>query len=102
MCHESKILYHHGAIALFTKSWCCADNLHAADAPDLKSAGCKTEYFLLQDLTKVYTDKTGIKFQLGNTGNKKAVNLLMDNKIDFVVPQQNLWVTFGSGKSPSA
>jgi len=71
------------AIALFIKSWCCADNLHAADASVLKSAGCKTEYFLLQDLTKAYTDKTGTKFQLGSTGNKKAVNLLMENKIDF-------------------
>jgi len=49
----------------------------------MKSAGCKTEYYLLQDLSAAYKEKTGNKIQLGKTGNKKAINLLMDNKIDF-------------------
>jgi len=49
----------------------------------LKAAGCKTEYFLLHDLSDAYRMKTGNKIQVGRTGNKKAVNLLMDNKIDF-------------------
>jgi len=49
----------------------------------IKAAGCKTEIFLLKDLTAAYKEKTGNKIQLGNTGNKKAVNLLLDQKIDF-------------------
>ena len=49
----------------------------------IKAAGCKTEFFLLKDLTAAYKEKTGNKIQLGNTGNKKAVNLLLDQKIDF-------------------
>jgi phosphate transport system substrate-binding protein len=49
----------------------------------LQSAGCKTEYFLLQDLAAAYSAKTGTKLQLGNTGNKKAVDLLRNKKIDF-------------------
>jgi phosphate transport system substrate-binding protein len=55
----------------------------AADPIVLQSAGCKTEYFLLQELAAAYSAKTGTKLQLGNTGNKKAVELLMDKKIDF-------------------
>lgn len=56
--------------------------LHAQDTL-LKGAGCKTEYFLLKDLADAYKVKTGKKMQLGNTGNKKAVNLMLDQKIDF-------------------
>lgn len=55
----------------------------AADPIVLHSVGCKTEYFLLQELAAAYTAKEGTKLQLGNTGNKKAVDLLMDKKIDF-------------------
>ena len=58
------------------------DSIAAGDGV-IKSAGCKTEYFLMQDLSAAYKKKTGIKIQLGKTGNKKAINLLMDNKIDF-------------------
>jgi len=49
----------------------------------MKSAGCKTEYFLLQDISAAYKKKTGNKIQLGKTGNKKAIKLLMDNQLDF-------------------
>lgn len=55
----------------------------AADQVVLQAAGCKTEYFLLQELAAAYTAKSGPKLQLGSTGNKKAVDLLMENKIDF-------------------
>jgi len=55
---------------------------HAQDTV-LKAAGCKTEIFLLKDVAEAYKEKTGNKVQLGNTGNKKAVNLLFDQKIDF-------------------
>lgn len=59
------------------------ESIRAAEPVVLQSAGCKTEYFLLQDLAAAYAVKSGTKLQLGNTGNKKAVDLLMDNKIDF-------------------
>jgi len=49
----------------------------------IKGAGCKTEYFLLKDLAEAYKATTGNKLQLGNTGNKKAVNLMLEGKIDF-------------------
>lgn len=54
-----------------------------AAADILQAAGCKTEYFLLKDLAEAYKAKTGNKLQLGNTGNKKAVGLLLEQKIDF-------------------
>lgn len=71
------------AVALVLNLPWTGASLQAAAPQVLKSAGCKTEYFLLQDLTKPFTDRTGTKLQLGNTGNKKAVHLLMDRKIDF-------------------
>lgn len=72
------------AFVLAINFWLVEDMLHAAEEPVIiKSAGCKTEYFLLQDLTEVFSERTGTKLQLGNTGNKKAVNLLLDKKIDF-------------------
>lgn len=49
----------------------------------LQSAGCKTEYYLLKDLASAYNAQTGTKIMLGNTGNKKAIGLLMDRKVDF-------------------
>lgn len=54
-----------------------------AEEAVLKAAGCKTEFFLLKDLAEAYRSKSGNKMQLGNTGNKKAVNLLLERKIDF-------------------
>ena len=54
-----------------------------AEETIIKAAGCKTEFFLLKDIAEAYKKKTGNKLQLGNTGNKKAVNLLLDQKIDF-------------------
>jgi len=55
----------------------------AEEVKVLKSAGCKTEYFLMKDLADSYAAKTGTRIQLGNTGNKKAMNLLMDHRINF-------------------
>lgn len=49
----------------------------------LKAAGCKTEYFLLYYLADEYKKNTGTKIMLGRTGNKKAIRLLMDKRIDF-------------------
>lgn len=49
----------------------------------LKAAGCKTEHFMLKDLVSVYKNKTGNTIRLGRTGNKKAVTLLLNDKVDF-------------------
>lgn len=68
---------------LFNWTFNSPDTVRAAEVKVLQAAGCKTEYFLLQDLAKAYMDKTGTKLQLGSTGNKKALNLLMEKKIDF-------------------
>ena len=49
----------------------------------LKSAGCKTEVYLLKDIAEAYKEQTGKSIRLGSTGNKKAVNLLLEEKVDF-------------------
>lgn len=58
-------------------------NLLAANSAQLTAAGCKTEHFLLIDLASAYKEKTGNSMRLGKTGNKQAVTLLLDNKVDF-------------------
>jgi phosphate transport system substrate-binding protein len=68
------------AIVLFSltigsQALCAADSL--------KSAGCKTEIFLLKDIAEAYKAETGKSIRLGGTGNKKAVNLLLEEKVDF-------------------
>jgi len=49
----------------------------------LRSAGCKTEFFLLENLSEAYHEKYGTKLRTAKTGNKKAVNLLLDGSVDF-------------------
>jgi len=57
----------------------------SADATEthISSAGCKTEYFLLKDLATEYNKKTGTKLRTASTGNKKAMDLMISNDIDF-------------------
>ena len=77
--------------------------VRAADQPVLHAAGCKTEYFLLQELATAYTAKSGTKLQLGSTGNKKAVDLLMEKKIDFTFTCKTVQqLTKGLKLDPSA
>lgn len=47
------------------------------------SAGCKTEYYLIKQLVDAYENETGKKVMLGGTGNKKAMAMMEDEKIDF-------------------
>lgn len=49
----------------------------------IKSAGCKTEYFLLKDLAAGYQKESGTKLRTASTGNKKAMTLMLANDIDF-------------------
>ena len=56
---------------------------HTQQTKVVKGAGCKTEFFLLKDLTEAYKSKTGNKLLIGSTGNKDAVNLMLEGKIDF-------------------
>lgn len=71
------------AVAFGVISFLTVGTVRAAEQLVLQSAGCKTEYFLLQDLAAAYDAKSGTKMKLGDTGNKKAVDLLIDKKIDF-------------------
>ena len=57
--------------------------LHAAEVKLINSAGCKTEYHLMKDLCLAYEEKTGIEIRTGKTGNKKAIELMLDGKVDF-------------------
>jgi len=54
-----------------------------SETDSLKSAGCKTEIFLLKDIAEAYEAETGKSIRLGRTGNKKAINLLLEEKVDF-------------------
>jgi phosphate transport system substrate-binding protein len=62
--------------------WTTSTEIFAAEKA-LKSAGCKTEAFLLKDLAESYQESSGQKLKVGQTGNKKAVELLLEDKIDF-------------------
>ena len=43
------------------------------------SAGCKTEYYLIKELADAYKAKTGVSIQAGQTGNAKAIDLMLTN-----------------------
>lgn len=77
-----KMKYVLSLLVLFFSVFCLLPGTYAV-AEVLKSAGCKTEYYLLKDLSDSYKKDSGHKVQLGKTGNKKAVNLLLEGKIDF-------------------
>ena len=65
----------------------------AAFATPIKCAGCKTEYFLMDHLKGPFNQATGSALQPGKIGNKKAVQLLADGKIQFAFtckPHQKL------------
>ncbi len=54
-----------------------------SETDHLKSAGCKTEIYLLKDIAEAYKAQTGKSIRLGGTGNKTAVDLLLEEKVDF-------------------
>ena len=58
-------------------------SLYAQSKTHLKCAGCKTEFFLMKDLCKAGSGKSDCSIKPGKTGNKKAIELLLQNKIDF-------------------
>jgi len=47
------------------------------------SAGCKTEHFLITHLAGPYEAATGQTILPGSTGNKKAIHLFAEGKLDF-------------------
>lgn len=49
----------------------------------IKCAGCKTEYYLIKALAKPFKTETSIKLAPAKSGNKIAMQLLIDNKISF-------------------
>ncbi len=71
-------------VALFALLLMWPIGLQAQDK-DLKiySAGCKTEYYLIKELADAYKVKTGVTIQAGQTGNSKAIELMLDNKVNF-------------------
>ena len=65
----------------------CVSLLMPAAAPaggtHIKSAGCKTEFYLMKDLAAAYQKKTGTKLRTASTGNKKAMDLMLAADVDF-------------------
>lgn len=71
-------------VALFALLLICPAGSQALDKNlKINSAGCKTEYYLIKELSDAYKNKTGVSIQAGQTGNKKAMDLMLNNEIDF-------------------
>ena len=58
----------------------------------IKCAGCKTEYYLIKALAKPFKTETSIKLAPAKSGNKIAMQLLIDNKISFAFTCKSLSV----------
>ncbi len=55
-------------------------------------AGCKTEYYLIVKLTDVLNaQQADYSYKPAKTGNKKAVELMVDGKIDFAFTCKDHW-----------
>jgi len=58
----------------------------------LKCAGCKTEYYLIQALVKPFAAESSIQLTPAKSGNKIAMQLLLDKKITFAFTCKSLSV----------
>lgn len=70
-------------IAAFVLGLFLTSSLVHSDEIVLKAAGCKTEFYLFKDLAEAFKEATGNKLLPAAIGNKKAVKLLLEQKIDF-------------------
>ncbi|MBU8870156.1 MAG: substrate-binding domain-containing protein [Gemmatimonadales bacterium] len=57
--------------------------VETVQADPVRCAGCKTEHFLIQHLAAPYEALSGVKLLPGGSGNKKAILLFVDGKINF-------------------
>lgn len=55
----------------------------SAQAEPVRCAGCKTENYLIQHLAAPYQAAAGVEILPGGTGNKMAIQLFSEGKIDF-------------------
>jgi ABC-type phosphate transport system substrate-binding protein len=62
-----------------------------ADIETLSCAGCKTEYLLFSDLAKVSSKQKVVNLKPAKTGNKKAIELFKDGKVDFAFTCKSHW-----------
>lgn len=72
-------------IVLIVLSICCLSRVHAKNIDDpitLFLGGCKTEYFLIKELSQAYSAKNKVEFRLLSIGNKRAISLFMSNRLD--------------------
>ena len=59
-------------------------------AEQVNCAGCKTEYYLIKELTdSLNNELTDINIKPAKTGNKKAVELMIDGKVNFAFTCKN-------------
>ncbi len=76
------------AIYIVLQAFICISLLPLALAEEgekktLKTAGCKTAYYLIHDLARGFKSKTGVPLDSKRTGNKVALKLLAASDIDF-------------------
>jgi phosphate transport system substrate-binding protein len=58
-------------------------NAKEVEKKGLRAAGCKTEYFLLHDLSRGFKSNKNIDLETSGTGNMVALKLLADGETDF-------------------
>ncbi len=54
-------------------------------------AGCKTEYYLIEHVLKEFQKKSEMNYKPAKTGNKKAIELMVEGKIDFAFTCKSHW-----------
>ncbi|MCP4687508.1 MAG: hypothetical protein GY859_05615 [Desulfobacterales bacterium] len=79
----AKMKYGAVVIFVFCASLIFPFHLSAGEKETMVCAGCKTEYYLIRDLCAAFREKSGIKVRPAKTGNKKAIELMLKNKVDF-------------------
>ncbi len=63
----------------------------AAKKTSVGCAGCKTEYFLIKHIADHFGESSDMQSKPGKTGNKKAVMLFAEGKVDFAFTCKPHW-----------
>ena len=65
---------------------------NAFSAEQAGCAGCKTEYFLIKEIADTLNaNQSAIQYKPAKTGNKKAVELMIAQKVDFAFTCKDHW-----------
>lgn len=80
---KARILKSAAAIAVSLTMSAPAALVHSGEGRKISAAGCKTEYFLMKDIFSAYKKTNDVTVRLGKTGNKKAIDMMLNGEVDF-------------------